>query len=65
MRLRRSAGEVTTAGAEVVAVETLAAMAADWHGDRLDPDWAPRDVAASQSILGRHGLDAPFWSLTG
>ena len=65
MRLRRSAGEATSAGAAVVPVATLAAMAADWDGDRLDPDWAPRDVAASQAILERHGLTGPFWSLTG
>ena len=64
MRLRRSAGEATE-GAAVVPVETLGAMAADWYGDRLDPDWAPRDVAASQAILERHGLTGPFWSLTG
>ena len=63
MRLRRSAGEAE--GGAVVPVEVLAAMAADWYGDRLDPDWAPRSVEASQAILERHGLTGPFWSLRG
>jgi hypothetical protein len=64
MRLRRSADEVRAPGGAVVPVEVLAAMAADWYGDRLDPGWAPRSVAASQAILARHGLTGPFWSLT-
>ena len=63
MRLRRSAGEAGD-GAPVP-VEVLAAMAADWYGDRLDPDWAPRSFEASQTILERHGLTGPFWSLRG
>ena len=63
MRLRRSAGDAS--GGAVVPVEVLAAMAADWYGDRLDPGWEPRAVEASQAILERHGLTGPFWSLRG
>ena len=47
----------------VVPVPRLAAMAAEWYGGRLDPDWRPRRVEASQAILDRHGLDGPFWRL--
>jgi hypothetical protein len=61
MRLVRS-DEVPEGGA-VVALDTLAALAADWYGDRLDPDWAPRTLAQSQAILERHGLTGPFWWL--
>jgi hypothetical protein len=61
MRLVRS-DEVPGGGA-VVDLDTLAAMATDWYGDRLDPDWRPRTVGASQAILDRHGLTGPFWAL--
>jgi hypothetical protein len=64
MRLRRSAEEVESAGA-VVPVEVLEAMAVDWYGDRMDPEWEPRSLDASQAILDRHGLTGPFWSLSG
>jgi hypothetical protein len=63
MRLRRSAGEVSEEAGAVVPVEVLAAMAADWYGDRMDPDWQPRTLEASQEILERHGLAGPFWRL--
>jgi hypothetical protein len=64
MRLRRSAEDVEGSGA-IVPVEVLQAMAADWYGDRLDADWEPRTIVESQSILDRHGLTGPFWSLRG
>ena len=41
----------------------LRALAADWYGDRLDPQWRPRTVEQSQAILDRHGLTGPFWRL--
>jgi hypothetical protein len=64
MRLFRSEEEVDDDGdGEDVPVERLAALARDWYGDRLDPDWRPRDRAASQAILARHGLTGPFWAL--
>ncbi len=49
----------------IVAVPRLRALAADWYGDRLDPAWRPRTVAASQAILTVHGLTGPFWQLPG
>ncbi len=61
MRLVRS-DEVPEGGA-VVELDTLAALAADWYGDRLDPGWRPRMPAQSQAILDRHGLTGDFWRL--
>lgn len=49
--------------AGLVGLDRLAAMAADWYGDRLDPAWRPRSLGASQAILTRHGLTGPFWAL--
>ena len=63
MRLLRSEDEAPREGA-VVAVERLAALAADWYGDRLNPDWRPRAAHESQAILERHGLTGPFWDLS-
>ena len=62
MRLVRS-GEEPRGGA-TVGLGTLRALAIDWYGDRLDPNWSPRTVEQSQAILTRHGLTAAFWSLT-
>ena len=61
MRLVRS-DEVPDRG-EVVELDTLEALAADWYGDRLHPDWKPRTLEESQAILDRHGLIGAFWSL--
>jgi hypothetical protein len=61
MRLVRS-DEIPPGGA-TVDLATLRALAIDWYGDRLDPNWAPRTVEQSQAILDRHGLTGPFWSL--
>ena len=63
MRLLRSEDEAPEHGASMP-VERLAAMAADWYGDRLDPGWRPRTPAQSQAILERHGLTGPFWDLS-
>ena len=60
MRLLRSGEE---AEGETVELRTLAALARDWYGDRLDPDWRPRTLEQSQAILARHGLTGPFWAL--
>ena len=37
---------------ETVDLRTLAALARDWYGDRLDPAWRPRSAEESQRILG-------------
>ena len=42
---------------------TLSALARDWYGDRLAPDWRPRSAEESQRILGAHGLTGAFWRL--
>ena len=60
MRLLRS--EEAPAG-ETVPLTTLAALARDWYGDRLDPAWQPRSAEESQRILGAHGLTGEFWRL--
>jgi len=64
MRLLRSEEEVEGEGGAVIGLPTLAALARDWYGDRLDPDWRPRSVGESQRILDRHGLTGPFWRLS-
>ncbi len=63
MRLLRSEDEAAGRTGATVGVERLRALAAEWYGDRLDPAWRPRTVAASQAILARHGLTGPFWAL--
>ena len=60
MRLFRSAEEPD---GETVPLRTLAALARDWYGDRLDPAWRPRSAEESQRILGAHGLRGAFWRL--
>ena len=61
MRLLRS--EEVPDGGATVDLQTLAALARDWYGDRLDPDWRPRTLERSQAILERHGLTGEFWRL--
>ncbi len=60
MRLLRSEGE---AEGETVALGTLAALARDWYGDRLEDAWRPRSAEESQRILGAYGLTGDFWRL--
>ena len=62
MRLLRSEEDVPDGGA-TVPIATLAALARDWYGDRLDPAWRPRSAGESQRILGAHGLTGAFWRL--
>ena len=62
MRLLWSEEEVPEGGA-AIPVATLAALARDWYGDRLDAEWRPRSVEESQRILERHGLTGAFWRL--
>ena len=61
MRLLRSE-EVPAEGA-TVDLPTLAVLARDWYGDRLDHDWQPRSLEASQAILAANGLTGEFWRL--
>jgi len=61
MRLLRSGSEVTEG--ELADLPTLRRLARRWYGDRLDPDWRPRTLEASQAILDGVGLTGPFWSL--
>jgi hypothetical protein len=63
MRLFRSEEDLPSPRGGVIDVPTLRRLAADWYGDRLDPDWRPRSVDASQAILERHGLTGDFWRL--
>jgi hypothetical protein len=62
MRLLRSEEEVPDGGASVP-IATLAALARDWYGDRLEAAWRPRTLEQSQAILARHGLTGEFWRL--
>lgn len=62
MLLFRSEEDVPDGGA-VVPVPALRAMAADWYGDRLDPDWRARTREQSQAILALHDLTGDFWRL--
>lgn len=63
MRLFRSEEDLPQPRGGVVPVPVLRRLAAEWYGDRLDPDWRPRSIEASQAILDRHGLTRPFWRL--
>ena len=45
-------------------VETLAALALAWWGDRLAADWTPHTREQNQTILAGLGLTGDFWSLT-
>ena len=47
----------------VVPVATLAALAAAWWADRLDPGWRPHTREQNQAILDAVGLTGPFWDL--
>ena len=60
MRLLRSGEDHE---GETVDLRTLAALARDWYGERLAPDWRPRSAEESQRILGAHGLTGDFWRL--
>jgi hypothetical protein len=61
MTLRRSV-EADGDGASVP-LDQLMRLARRWYGDRLDPDWRPRPVEASQRILDEVGLSGSFWRL--
>jgi hypothetical protein len=61
MRLLRSGSEITEG--ELVDLPTLRRLARRWYGDRLDPDWRPRTLEASQAILDEVGLTGAFWRL--
>jgi hypothetical protein len=44
-------------------VETLAALAVAWWGDRLAPDWRPHSREQNQAILEALGLTGEKWML--
>ena len=44
-------------------VAALAALARNWWGDRLDPDWRTHTRAQNQAILEGLGLTTSFWQL--
>ncbi len=46
-----------------IPIRKLAELAAAWWGDRLAPDWRPRNREQGQAILDHLGLSGPFWSL--
>ncbi|MET9342753.1 organomercurial lyase [Nonomuraea sp. NPDC003804] len=48
---------------QAVPVRALWALAQPWYGDRLDPGYRPRPIAASQRLLSEHGFDGDFWRL--
>ncbi len=50
---------------QVIPAETMWRLAQSWYGDRLDPDWSVRPVAAAQGLLERCGLTGEFWRLPG
>jgi hypothetical protein len=62
MRLFRSEEEAPTDGA-TDPIQQLNELAKRWYGDRLDPDWRPRNKAESRAILHDVGLNGDFWEL--
>ena len=46
-----------------IPVTILAALAVEWWGDRLAPDWRPHTREQNQAILDRLGLTGDFWQL--
>jgi hypothetical protein len=62
MRLLRSEEDLSPGGGAMT-VAQLEALAREWYGDRLDPDWQPRTRECSQAILDAVGLTDPFWQL--
>ena len=62
MVLLRSGDELPAGGASMDAGR-LHELARRWYGDRLSPDWSPRTLEQSQSILDALGLIGPFWRL--
>ena len=63
MRLFRLEEEIPEPRGATMSLETLKALAEDWYGDRLDPDWRPRTRDESQAIFTKHGLTGAFWQL--
>jgi hypothetical protein len=63
MLLFRSEEEIEGPRGGVMTIAQLHELARRWYGDRLDPEWRPRTVEASQAILEAVGLTGPFWRL--
>jgi len=50
-------------GGQVIPAITVWRLAQPWYGNRLDPDWSPRPIAAAQRVLEQVGLTGDFWRL--
>ena len=50
---------------EVIPSVAMWQLAQTWYGDRLDPDWSVRPIAAAQRLLEQCGLSGGFWRLAG
>jgi len=46
-----------------ISISKLAELASAWWGDRLAPDWRPKEPGWGQATLDRLGLGGPFWRL--
>lgn len=47
----------------ILTLEQVWALATEWYGSRLNPDWRPKTTAEAQSAFDRIGLVGDFWSL--
>ena len=69
MNLFRSEEHVTNwlgtrSAGTTIPVTKLSELAQAWWGDRVDPNWQPRNGEQNQAILNDLGLTDPFWSLS-
>jgi hypothetical protein len=48
---------------QVIPSVTMWRLAQTWYGNRLDPGWSPRPIAAAQQLLAECGLAGGFWQL--
>jgi hypothetical protein len=48
-------------GGEIIGVAQLCDLAHAFYENRLVPDWRPRTLEETQSILDAVGLTGPFW----
>jgi hypothetical protein len=48
---------------DVVALSQVLALAREWYGPYLDPDWRKRTVDEAQAVFDRVGLQGSHWRL--